>query len=148
LDAGTTIHVIDDDPAVRDSLKLLLELRGHSVATYESGERFLRGRTDAGAARPHCILLDIDMPGMNGLAVLEALRAEPADIPVIVITGRGEGIQPRIEEAGAAGFVEKPFAEETLIACIDRVLKARQAPRDRLPPGPLRPPAARCRPRA
>jgi two-component system response regulator FixJ len=128
LDAGTTIHVIDDDPAVRDSLKLLLELRGHRVATFDSGESFLRDRTDGSASRPHCILLDLDMPGMNGLALLERLRGEAEVPPVIVITGRGNGIRPRIEEAGAAAFLEKPFAEELLVACINQVVNGQQRP--------------------
>jgi two-component system response regulator FixJ len=122
LDAGTTIHVIDDDPAVRDSLKLLLELHGHRVATFDSGESFLRDRTRGGAGRPHCILLDLDMPGMNGLALLERLRGEAGTPPIIVISGRGKAIRPRLEEAGAAGFLEKPFAEELLVDCINQVM--------------------------
>ena len=121
MDAGTTIHVIDDDPAVRDSLKLLLELGGHRVATYGSGESFLRDRPVRASPTRQCILLDLDMPGMNGLQLLDRLRAEGTAPPVIIITGRGKGFD-EIEAVGAAALLEKPFAESALLACIESVL--------------------------
>jgi two-component system response regulator FixJ len=124
LDAWTTIHVINHDPAVRDSLKLLLELCGHRVEAYGSGECYLLDPAPPRAIGRHCILLDLDMPGMGGFEMLEALRGQGSASPVIVITGRGNGVRPRIEAAGAA-LLEKPFGQSALLACIDAVLAGR-----------------------
>jgi len=124
LDTETTIYVIDDDEAVCDSLRVLLELRGFDVAVYGSAEAFLDDR--ARQAKPHrgCILLDLDLPGMSGLDLLHALRRDGSPLPVVVITGRGASALVEAREGGALEFLEKPFLDGTLVSCIERALRA------------------------
>jgi FixJ family two-component response regulator len=120
LDDGATIHVIDDDEAVCDSLRVLLELRGLNVAVYGSAEAFLRNGPRP-AARG-CILLDLDLPGMGGLELLRLLRRDGWDLPVVVITGRGASAVAQAEEAGARRVLEKPFLDGALMSCIEQAL--------------------------
>ena len=123
LDAETTIYVIDDDDAVCDSLRVLLELSGLSVAIYGSAEAFLGDSSLPGQPGRGCILLDLDLPGMGGLDLLRLLRRDGSRLPVIVITGRGDSAVAQAEEAGAIAVLEKPFLDRALMACIDRALR-------------------------
>jgi two-component system, LuxR family, response regulator FixJ len=123
LNAETTIYVIDDDDAVCDSLRVLLELRGLSVATYGSAEAFLSDSSRPGQSGEGCILLDLDLPGMGGLDLLRLLRRDGSRLPVIVITGRGVPAVEQAEEAGALAILEKPFLDRALMSCIDRALR-------------------------
>jgi len=117
----TTVFVVDDDEAVRTSLKLLLRSVGLPVETFTSAQEFL-GRFDA--ERPGCLVLDIRMPGMSGLELQEHLNAMHAMIPVVFITGHGD--VPMAVEAmqhGAVDFIQKPFRDQDLIDRINQALE-------------------------
>lgn len=120
MTAAATVCVVDDDEAVRDSLKALLESRGFAVDVYESAEALLAAD---GARLAGCALVDLRMTGMDGIALLERLRADGINLPVILITGHGDvPVAVRAMKAGAADFIEKPYTNETLLASIARVL--------------------------
>jgi FixJ family two-component response regulator len=113
------VHVVDDDEAVRSSLKLLLKSAGLTALAYASAAEFLAAYEDD---QPGCLVLDIRMPGMNGLELQDELNRRGAMIPVIFITGHGD--VPMAVEAmqlGAMDFLQKPFRDQDLI---DRVRKA------------------------
>lgn len=111
------VHLIDDDAAVRRSASFMLKTSGYLVQTYESGAELLKA---AGGLKHGCILLDIRMPGMDGLEVQQALRDKGVTLPVIIMTGHGEvSLAVRAMKAGAVDFIEKPFAKETLKASLD-----------------------------
>lgn len=117
-----TIFVVDDDQAVRESLRWLLESVGHQVQTYPSATAFLNAY-DPGHSG--CLLLDVRMPGMSGLELQEVLNKRQVDIPVIIITGHGDvPMAVQAMKAGAMEFIEKPFNDQILIdrvqACIER----------------------------
>ncbi len=109
-----SVHVVDDDPAVRDGLAWLFSARGLPVTVWDSGEGFLDG---AGAAARGCVLLDVRMGGMSGLEVLDRLEEQGAVVPVIVLTGHGDvPVAVHALKTGAIDFVEKPFDAEDLVA--------------------------------
>jgi two-component system response regulator FixJ len=115
-----TVHVIDDDDAVRDSLVFLLASAQIPAAAYSSAKAFLAG-FNADAAG--CVVTDIRMPEMSGLELLQRLNTDGARLPVIVITGHAD--VPLAVEAmklGAADFIEKPFDEDTLLAAVRQAL--------------------------
>ncbi len=104
--------VIDDDAAVLDSLRFLLEVAGHRVKTYASAAAFL---ADEGP-RPDCLVLDHHMPHMTGLELVERLRAEGTTPRVMLITGSSSpAIRERAAELGVAKVLEKPPAEDDLL---------------------------------
>jgi two-component system response regulator FixJ len=114
------VYIVDDDPDFRQSLARLLEATGHTTASYASGELFL---AVAPRLSDGCVLLDVQMPRMDGLAVLEAFRKVDMRAPVIVMTGHGDvAMAVRSMRAGASDFVVKPFDDEPLLAMIDRAL--------------------------
>lgn len=107
------VHVVDDDPAVRDGLVWLFEARGLVVHPWESGESFLDG---AAAGARGCVLLDVRMGGMSGLEVLDRLEEAGSHLPVIVLTGHGDvPVAVQSLKKGALDFVEKPFEAEDLV---------------------------------
>ena len=115
--AERLVHLVDDDAAIRRSASFMLKTSGYHVQTYQSGVELLKA---AGDLRHGCILLDIRMPGMDGLEVQEALRDRGVTLPVIIMTGHGEiSLAVRAMKAGAVDFIEKPFAKETLKASLD-----------------------------
>jgi two-component system response regulator FixJ len=115
--AESTVHIVDDDDAVRDSLSVLLESTGFAVATYASAEAFLA----APAASGGCIVVDVRMPGMGGLELQEEVARRGSRIPVIVMTGHADvPLAVRAMKAGAFDFVEKPFDETALVAAVRR----------------------------
>jgi FixJ family two-component response regulator len=118
-----TVHVIDDDEAVRDSIGMLLETADVPHALYPSATEFLSAYENAAASHlVGCIVLDIRMPGMTGLELQEQLNAKTCRLPIIFITGHGD--IPMAVEAmrrGAFDFVRKPFGDDDLL---DRIREA------------------------
>ncbi len=116
IEMPLTIFVVDDDAAVRDSLRWLIESTGMTVATYSSAEEFL---ADFDGHRPGCLVLDARLPGLDGLALQERLRERQIDLPIIIITGHAD-VPMAIQalKAGAVDFIEKPFDDDTLLNSI------------------------------
>jgi len=115
-----TVFIVDDDASVRDSLSLLLSLRGFASAVFASAEDFLRVLTPAWRG---CVLADIKMPGMSGLEMQRVLQRHPSRMPVIIITGHGDIDAARQAfKAEAVDFLEKPFDDERLVAAIEAAL--------------------------
>ncbi len=114
-----TVFVVDDEPDIRDALRMLLGSVGLKVETFASARDFLKGYD---AARPGCLILDVRMPGMSGPELQEQLRTNRIQIPVIIITGHGDvPTTVRTMKAGAVDVIEKPFNDQVLI---DRVQQA------------------------
>ena len=114
-----TVFVVDDDPAMRDSLCWLLQSVELHVETYPSADAFLAAY-DAG--RPGCLVLDVRMPGMSGLNLQDELRARHIRLPIIMLSGHAEvPTAVRALKAGAIDFMEKPFSDELLL---DRIRQA------------------------
>lgn len=115
------VHVIDDDPAMRDSLAFLLDSAGLTVATYESAVDFLAD----GAPAPGCIVSDVRMPEMSGMELVKRLKERGTTHPVIIITGHGDvPLAVEAMKAGVVDFLEKPFDDEALLAAIRSALAA------------------------
>lgn len=116
MTARHTILVIDDDPAMRDSLAFLLDVNGFAVATYETAADFLG---QFGSRQVDCVVSDIRMPGMTGLELVRKLKADAAICPVILMTGHGDvALAVEAMKAGAVDFIEKPFEDEVLLHAI------------------------------
>jgi two-component system response regulator FixJ len=115
-----TVFVVDDDDAVRDSLKLLLKSAGISAQVSASAQEFLASYE---AAQPGCLVLDVRMPGMSGLDLQHELNLRGATIPVIFITGHGD-IPVAVEamQHGAFDFLQKPFRDQELLDRVQRAL--------------------------
>jgi len=115
-----TITIVDDDEAVRDSLALLLNFRGWRCRAFASAEDCLE------AWQPDwrgCLLLDLRMGGMDGLALQQALEARGSHLPIVFLTGHGDIAHARAAlKAGAVDFLEKPYAEEALIDAVREAL--------------------------
>lgn len=115
------IHLVDDDEAIRKSASFMLKTSGFQVKTFESGLELLK---DASRLEAGCILLDIRMPGMDGLEVQQALREKGVSLPVIIMTGHGDvGLAVQAMKAGAIDFIEKPFEKAVLLAAIDQAFE-------------------------
>ena len=113
------VHIVDDDPAVRDALQWLLRSRGVSSQTWDSAEGFLAA---TGPDLGGCLLLDVRMPGMSGIELFDRLRSVNCRLPVVFLTGHGD--VPMAVQAlkdGAFDFVEKPYDDNALV---DKVLDA------------------------
>ena len=123
-DRDIAIAVIDDDDAVRDSLGALLEAEGYAVTSYASGPAFLESLAEA---PPACALVDVRMPGMDGLELQRRLADAAPSLPVIIITGHGDiAMAVRAIKAGAVDFVEKPFQDRTILDGIALALASRE----------------------
>ncbi|QEX23049.1 DNA-binding response regulator [Hypericibacter adhaerens] len=117
------VYIVDDDEAVRDSLVMLLESRGHRTSSFASAEAFLGAV--ATPSLPGCLLLDVNMPGTGGLGLLGEIGRIAPRLPVLMITGRGEvAIAVQAMKAGARDFLEKPLDPDTLFALVDQALAA------------------------
>lgn len=112
-----TVHLVDDDEAIRRSVGFMLKTSAFHVRTYESGVELLKS---ASSLESGCVLLDVRMPGMDGLEVLSALRAKGVLLPVIIMTGHGDvSLAVQAMKAGALDFIEKPFEKAVLISAIE-----------------------------
>ena len=115
-----TVFIVDDDASVRDSLSLLLSLRGYATAVFSSAEAFL------GVLSPRwqgCVVADIRMPGISGLAMQQLMAERGVQLPVIIITAHGDIAAARQAfKAAAVDFLEKPFDDDLLLQAIDAAL--------------------------
>jgi two-component system response regulator FixJ len=120
MSSDATIHVIDDDEAVRQSLEFLLRAANMKVNVYESGPAFLAAMSGHLSG---CIVTDVRMPEMSGIDLLRRLKELHVAVPVIVITGHGDvPLAVEAMKAGAADFIEKPFDDDVLLAAIGKAL--------------------------
>ncbi len=110
------IYIVDDDASVRRSLKFLLDTERLPSRTFESGDDFLK---EAASLPSGCVLLDIRMPGRDGLEVQGIMKERGLAFPVVVVTGHGDiGLAVRAMKAGAVDFLEKPYRREDLLAAL------------------------------
>ncbi len=112
------LHLVDDDEAIRHSASFMLRHSGFVVKTYKDGVTFLN---EVSSADRGCILLDVRMPVLDGLAVQEQLVERGIDWPVIILTGHGDvPIAVQAMKAGAIDFVQKPYEKQSLLASIEK----------------------------
>jgi FixJ family two-component response regulator len=115
------ISIVDDDKSIREAANMLIRSLGYATATFASAEEFLEsGRVQDTA----CLITDVQMPGMSGIDLQSHLTANGHCTPVIFITAYPEeSFRARALDAGAFGFLSKPFSDVSLIACLDRALE-------------------------
>ena len=115
-----TVAIIDDDEAIRDSMAALLASAGFRVKTYGSSREFLDSHDGSAAS---CLVIDCQMPDINGFALMDRLASRGAPAPVILMTGNcSPPTKARARSAGAVAILEKPFSEELLLDAIRRTL--------------------------
>ncbi len=113
-----TVFIVDDDAAIRRSLRFLIESVGLKAEAYSSAEEFLDA---CDPQRPGCLVADLRMPGMSGLQLQEQLQARGVDLPVIIITAYAEvPMAVRAMKRGALDFVEKPFSDQELLERVSK----------------------------
>jgi FixJ family two-component response regulator len=115
------VFVVDDDVSVRESLELLIQTAGRHVETFSTAHEFLaRPRSPV----PSCLILDVSLPGLNGLDLQQKVSADRTDLPIIFITGHGDiPMTVRAMKAGAIEFLTKPFSDEVLLNAIHQALE-------------------------
>lgn len=114
---GRLVHIVDDEEPIRRSLDFLLRTAGFRPEKWPDGESFLK---DADRSVPACVLLDVRMPGMDGLTVQAEMSARGLNFPVVVLTGHGDiATAVKAMQAGAVDFLEKPFERERLLEAIE-----------------------------
>ena len=125
-----TVHIVDDDKAIRDSLGMLMKSVGLESKLYESAEAFL---DEADLFVPGCLVVDIRMQGMSGLELQQLLNDKDIKLPVIMITGHGDvPMAVQAMQAGAVDFLEKPYDNHVLIARIKQCLTEVSESQDKL----------------
>jgi FixJ family two-component response regulator len=118
----TRIAIIDDDDDVRESTRQLLRSLGYLTLAFASAEDFLKLGE---AIQVSCVITDVRMPGMSGVALQAKLIDQGSSVPIIFVTAFPEQkVKDRVLNAGACGFLVKPYAEASLIKCIEAALKA------------------------
>ena len=119
--ATAIVFVVDDDISVRESLELLIRCEGWQPETFASAQEFLdRPR----ALVPNCLVLDVSLPGLNGLDLQDRIAVERPDMPIIFITGHGDiPMTVQAMKAGAVEFLSKPFSDEVLLRAIRQALE-------------------------
>ncbi len=115
------VFIVDDDVSVRESLELLIQNEGWQAETFASAQEFLdHPRADL----PSCLILDVSLPGLNGLELQQRIAAERTDMPIIFITGHGDiPMTVRAMKAGAIELLTKPFSDEALLNAIRQALQ-------------------------
>jgi len=121
MDDNTTVFLVDDDPSVLRALSRLLRAAGYEARTFPSSRDFL---ADHDAAVPGCVVLDLAMPGLNGLDLQNALADSGSARPIVFVSGRGDvHSSVRAMKAGAVDFLTKPVSEEDLLVAIRRAIE-------------------------
>jgi FixJ family two-component response regulator len=123
--ATPIVFVVDDDISVRESLQLLIECEGWHPETFASAQEFLDRPRNLG---PSCLVLDVSLPGLNGLDLQKRVAVERPDMPIIFITGYGD-VPTTVQamKAGAAEFLTKPFGDDVLLSAIRHALDRSQS---------------------
>lgn len=117
-----TVFIVDDDPAVRDAIRWLMEQVKLKAQVFASADDFLASYTPGTRG---CIILDIRMPGMSGLELQDRLKASGALLPIIIITGHGDiSIAVRAMKGGAVEFLQKPFNDQVLLDSVQNALSS------------------------
>jgi FixJ family two-component response regulator len=125
VSSDVTVFVVDDEPSVRRSLARLLRAAGYRVEIFASAAEFLRA---APVEAVGCLVLDVQMPDLNGLELQQALGAADRRLPIVFITGHGDiPMSVRAMKAGAMDFLSKPFDAKDLLAAIERALATAEA---------------------
>jgi len=120
-DTTPIVFVVDDDVSVRESLELLIRCEGWQPETFESAQEFL---TRPRALVPSCLVLDVSLPGLNGLDLQKRVAVERTEMPIIFITGYGDvPMTVQAMKAGAVEFLTKPFKDDVLLAAIRAALE-------------------------
>lgn len=116
------ISIVDDDLSVREATEALVRSLGYTAVTFASAEDYLQSDRVRDSA---CLITDLQMPGMNGADLQDRLIADGRHTPIIVITAFSEEkARRRMLEAGAFGFLRKPFEDESLIRCLEKALES------------------------
>jgi FixJ family two-component response regulator len=119
--ATPIVFVVDDDISVRESLELLISNAGWVPETFESAQEFLARQR---SLVPSCLVLDVTLPGLNGLDLQKRVAADRSDMPIIFITGYGDvPITVQAMKAGAVEFLTKPFSDDVLLSAIRQALE-------------------------
>jgi two-component system response regulator FixJ len=124
MSQGKKVYVIDDDPAMRDSLDFLLGSAGFSVHVFDSAQVFL---DELAKLEPGCVVTDVRMPGIDGIELLRRMHSGARKLPVIIMTGHGDmRLAVEAMKLGALDFLEKPFEDDRLIGMIESALSEQQ----------------------
>jgi FixJ family two-component response regulator len=126
--AASVVYVVDDDISVRESLELMIVAAGWQPQTFASAQEFLsRPRIFA----PSCLILDVNLPDLNGLDLQKRIAVDRADMPIIFLTGYGDvPMTVQAMKAGAVEFLTKPFSDEVLLSAIRHAIERSQAALD------------------
>jgi two-component system response regulator FixJ len=125
-----TVHLVDDDAAVRLGVGMLLRSAGLEVVAHDGAQPLLDALAGLDPTLPACVLSDVRMPGIDGIAMVERLRAQGCALPVVMMTAHGDVLTAvRAMKAGANDFIEKPFDDAVLLAALESLLaEAAEAP--------------------
>jgi FixJ family two-component response regulator len=131
LGVRNTVYVVDDEPSVRKALSRLLRSAGLKCEVFASADEFLAHERET-PAESGCIVLDVQMPGLNGMELQDVLSAGEGRLPIIFITGHGDiPLSVRAMKKGAVDFLTKPFDDKDLLAAIDVALRKGEEARAR-----------------
>lgn len=120
----TVISIVDDDAAVRELTRHLVRSLGHELYAFASGEEFLASTV---LFDTDCLIVDMQMPGMSGIELQSRLISSGMELPVIFIAAAAESTgRERVLAAGAIGFLDKPYSDESLIERLDQALSSSQ----------------------
>jgi FixJ family two-component response regulator len=127
MPAPPLIAIVDDDALARDGIRELVQSLGYRTATFSSAQDFLASSV---ITKTTCLITDLQMPGLNGLELQEAIRSQGHCTPVILVTAYpNEQHRRRALNNGAVGFLNKPFEEASLIRCINAAIRSEARPR-------------------
>lgn len=114
------IAIIDDDPSAREATQRLVRSLGHKTQVFSSAEEYLQSER---GQQPSCLITDLHMPGMSGIDLQDRLIADGCRVPMIFVTAYfEEQVEAQALEAGAFGFLRKPFDDKSFVDCLDKAL--------------------------